>query len=69
MSAVDVSMPLLSDSAALVQRSVRPSSLARRIGDERRCGGMCNYKVKITDVAEVDDELIAWIKRAYESAG
>ena len=32
-------------------------------------GGMCNYKVKVTDVAEVDDELIAWIKRAYESAG
>jgi hypothetical protein len=30
---------------------------------------MCNYKVKVTDVAEVDAELIAWLKRAYESAG
>jgi hypothetical protein len=36
---------------------------------EMPSGGMCNYKVKVTDVAEVDDELIAWIKRAYESAG
>ena len=36
---------------------------------EMPSGGMCNYKVKVTDVAEVDAELIAWIKRAYESAG
>jgi uncharacterized protein DUF5655/uncharacterized protein DUF4287 len=32
-------------------------------------GSMCNYKVKVTDVAEVDAELIAWLKQAYESAG
>ena len=32
-------------------------------------GGMCNYKVKVTDAAQVDDELIAWIKQAYDSAG
>ena len=36
---------------------------------EMPSGGMCNYKVKVTNVAEVDAELIAWIKRAYESAG
>src|SRR5689334_1159484 len=36
---------------------------------EMPSGGMCNYKVKVTDVAEVDAELIAWITRAYESAG
>lgn len=36
---------------------------------EMPSGGMCNYKVKVTDVAEVDAELMAWIKRAYESAG
>jgi hypothetical protein len=36
---------------------------------EMPSGGMCNYKVKATDVAEVDAELIAWIRRAYESAG
>jgi len=32
-------------------------------------GSMCNYKIRITDPGEVDDELIAWVKRAYESAG
>jgi hypothetical protein len=32
-------------------------------------GGMCQYKVKLTDVAEVDDELIGWIRTAYDSAG
>ena len=32
-------------------------------------GGMCQYKVKVTEAAEVDQELIGWIKQAYESAG
>jgi predicted transport protein len=32
-------------------------------------GGMCQYKVKVTDVAEVDAELYAWIRQAYEAAG
>ena len=31
-------------------------------------GGMCPYKVKLTSPAEVDAELIAWIKKAYEDA-
>jgi hypothetical protein len=35
---------------------------------EMPSGGMCQYKVTITDVADVDAELLAWIKRAYESA-
>ena len=30
-------------------------------------GRMCQYKVKVTDSGEVDAELIAWIKQAYES--
>lgn len=32
-------------------------------------GGMCQYKVNLTDAKEVDKELIDWIKQAYESAG
>lgn len=32
-------------------------------------GGMCNYRVRLSDSSEVNDELIAWIKLAYESAG
>ena len=32
-------------------------------------GQMCNYKVKLTAPAEVDDELIGWIRTAYDAAG
>ncbi len=32
-------------------------------------GGMCQYKVRLSSEKEVDPELIAWIKQAYESAG
>lgn len=35
---------------------------------ELPAGQMCNYKVKLTDAAEVDAELIAWIKAAFDSA-
>ena len=32
-------------------------------------GGMCNYKVNVVETGEVDDQLIAWIEQAYDSAG
>lgn len=32
-------------------------------------GGMCQFKVNVTDLAEVDAELIAWIRTAYDAAG
>ncbi len=32
-------------------------------------GGMCQYKVNLTEAKEVDKELVAWIKQAYDSAG
>lgn len=31
--------------------------------------GMCDYKVRIADAAEIDPEMIGWIRRAYDSAG
>jgi len=36
---------------------------------EQPKGNMCNYIVSLTDVQEVDSELIAWLKSAYEGAG
>jgi hypothetical protein len=30
---------------------------------------MCNYIVPLTDAKEVDAELVAWIKSAFEQAG
>lgn len=32
-------------------------------------GGMCQYKVHVTSAAEVNPELVAWIRQAYDSAG
>jgi hypothetical protein len=31
--------------------------------------GMCQYKVNVTALDEVDKELLAWIKSAYDAAG
>ena len=36
---------------------------------EQPAGSMCNYIIALTDAKEVDAELIAWIKYAYEGAG
>ena len=36
---------------------------------ELPAGGMCQYKVNVMQVDEVDEELIAWIKQAYDGAG
>ena len=36
---------------------------------EQPGGSMCNYIVQLTDAEEVDDELVMWIKSAYEGAG
>jgi len=32
-------------------------------------GGMCQYKVNVTEAGEVDEELVAWLRTAYENAG
>lgn len=32
-------------------------------------GGMCSHKVALTSAAELDDEVLAWLKEAYEQAG
>jgi hypothetical protein len=32
-------------------------------------GAMCHYKVKVTGAEQVDDELVAWVKAAYDAAG
>jgi len=32
-------------------------------------GGMCQYRVSLTEVSDVDEELMAWIEQAYQGAG
>jgi hypothetical protein len=36
---------------------------------EMPAGGMCQYKVDVIDPKEVDQELLGWVKQAYDSAG
>ena len=36
---------------------------------EQPKGSMCNYIVRVTDASQVDDQLIAWVRSAFESAG
>jgi hypothetical protein len=36
---------------------------------EQAPGGMCQYKVKVTDETEVDKELFDWIRTAFDAAG
>lgn len=36
---------------------------------EQAAGGMCNYKVKLTDVSEVNAELVKWARAAFDAAG
>jgi hypothetical protein len=31
-------------------------------------GGMCNYKVRLETVEDVDAELLSWIKQAYDAS-
>jgi len=32
-------------------------------------GGMCQYRVSLTEVSEVDQEVMGWVRSAYEGAG
>jgi hypothetical protein len=45
----------------------------KALGDHPRLlaqppGSMCQYKVKVTQVDEVDEELIGWVKQAFDQA-
>jgi len=32
-------------------------------------GAMCTHRVQVTDLSDIDSELLGWIKEAYEKAG
>jgi len=36
---------------------------------EQPAGSMCNYKVRLTDVSQVDETVMGWLRMAYEAAG
>lgn len=39
-----------------------------RLGNSGPFGTMCTHRVKLTDVAEVDAELVSWLREAYEAS-
>ncbi len=36
---------------------------------EQPAGGMCQYKVRVSEVGEVNEELFGWIRTAFDAAG
>ena len=48
---------------------LKGKSAAGRLGDSGPFGTMCTHRVQISDVTEVDSELIASLSEAYELAG
>lgn len=36
---------------------------------EQAPGGMCNYKIRLAQVDEVDAELLGWLRAAFDAAG
>ncbi len=42
--------------------------ITERLGDSGPFGTMCTHRVQLTDVSEVDEAVVAWIKEAYEKS-
>jgi hypothetical protein len=36
---------------------------------EQAAGGMCNYKVRLANVGEVNEGLVTWVRAAFDAAG
>lgn len=43
--------------------------LTERLEGSGPFGTMCTHRVRLEDVSQVDDELLGWIKEAYDAAG
>jgi len=39
-----------------------------RLGNSGPFGTMCTHRVQLTNISEVDEQLISWLKEAYENA-
>lgn len=45
------------------------AELTDRLENSGPFGSMCTNRVQLTDISQVDEELIGWLKTAYEQAG
>ena len=48
---------------------LKGKATTERLGDSGPFGTMCTHRVKLTSLEEVDEELMAWIREAYDKAG
>lgn len=48
---------------------IKDKAPAGRLEGSGPFGAMCTHRVQVTDPAEIDDELLAWVKEAYDRAG
>ena len=48
---------------------IKDKEISGRLESSGPFGTMCTHRVKITDVKEIDNDVLAWLKEAYEKAG
>ncbi len=48
---------------------IKGKEVGDRLEDGNKWNGMCTHRVKLGDESQVDDQLISWLKEAYENAG
>jgi hypothetical protein len=37
--------------------------------EAERPSGICSHKINLTDISEIDSEVISWIRAAFDNAG
>lgn len=47
---------------------LKGKATSERLGDSGPFGTMCTHRVQLTKLSDVDDELEAWLKEAYEKS-
>ena len=47
---------------------LKDTPTTKRLGNSGPFGTMCTHRVQITHVSEVDDQLISWLREAYNKA-
>ncbi|MEM9649842.1 MAG: DUF5655 domain-containing protein [Bacteroidota bacterium] len=47
---------------------LKDKSLTDRLQNSGSFGSMCSNRVKIESLSEVDEELMGWLKEAYQNA-
>lgn len=48
---------------------LKGKATGKRLGDSGPFGAMCTHRVQVTDIKDIDKELLDWVKEAYEKAG